>query len=79
MAEKKVGDILDGLGVVVDMDDGDLVASAVVLLKVVTADGGVTLAIASDEGCSWLEQLGIVAAAGSIVNKPDDFTQREVD
>lgn len=79
MAERKVGDILDGLGVVVDLDDGDLVASAVVLLKVVTADGGVTLAIASDEGCSWLEQLGIVAASASIVNKPDDFTQRQVD
>lgn len=79
MAERKVGDILDGLGVVVDLDDGDLVASSVVLLKVITADGGVTLAIASNEGCTWLEQLGIVVSAASIVNKPDDFTQREVD
>ncbi len=34
MAHKAIGDILDQLGVTADLDDGDLVSSAVVVLAI---------------------------------------------
>lgn len=70
MAEaRKIGDILDGLDVELDMDDGDLVASALVLAKVIQADGTVTLGMAQSDGCSWIEQAGLLAAAQQVVNQ----------
>jgi hypothetical protein len=68
MAEQPIGPILDGLGVKLDIDDGDLVESAVVLAKVVLPDGRVSVALSDSEGMSWLEQLGLIAAATQIVN-----------
>jgi len=71
MADRKVGDLIDALGVVADVDDGDLVPCAVVLLKSVDEDGQVGLTIASSEGLSWLDQLGIVEAAKQIITSGD--------
>lgn len=67
MTAQQAGPIVDGLGITLELDDGDLVASAVVLAKVVTADGRTTLLIEDSEGMSWLDQLGMVAAADSII------------
>lgn len=77
MADQPIGPILDGLGVTIDLDDGDLIESALVLAKHVDADGLVSLSLASSDGMSWLEQLGLLAAAQQIVNSqhwdhPDD-------
>ncbi len=58
-----IGDILDARGVVAGMDDGDLVAGAIVLLKVVDEDGDVILRTAWSEGMSWIERLGMLHAA----------------
>ncbi len=63
MTDQPIGPVLDGLGVTIDLADGDLVEDAVVLAKVVDADGDVTLSISSSEGQSWLDQLGLVTAA----------------
>lgn len=54
---------LDHLGIEVDLDEGDLVASAVLIAKIVKPDGEVVLAISNSEGVSWIEQLGLLAAA----------------
>ncbi len=62
MTDQPIGPVLDGLGVTIDLADGDLVEDAVVLAKVVDADGGVTLSISSSEAQSWLDQLGLVTA-----------------
>ncbi len=68
MAEdKQIGVILDGLGVTLGMDEGDLVSDAVVLLKVVDAEGRVQLGLAYSEGCDWIEQRGMVHAAIEII------------
>lgn len=67
MAEHKIGDLLDALGVLAEIEDGDLVPSAVVLLKSVGEDGEVGLVIASSDGLSWLDQLGLIEAAKQIV------------
>ncbi|MCX4571518.1 hypothetical protein OOK48_34940 [Streptomyces viridodiastaticus] len=69
MTEQPIGAILDGLGATIDLDDGDLVASAFVIAKVVEANGDVSLALASSDGLSWIEQNGLLASAQQIVNQ----------
>lgn len=63
MAEQPAGLHLDGLGITFDLDDGDLVESALVLSKVVQADGTVSLHIAHSDGLSWIDRLGLLTAA----------------
>jgi hypothetical protein len=69
MTEQPIGAILDGLGATIDLDEGDLVASAFVIAKVVDSSGGVSLALASSDGLSWIEQNGLLASAQQIVNQ----------
>lgn len=67
MSEQQAGPVLDGLGITLDLGDGDLVASALVIAKVVTDDGHVTLLIAESEGMSWLDQYGLIAASTDLI------------
>ena len=69
MTEQPIGPILDGLGTTIEMDEGDLVASAVVIAKVIDKDGDVSLALASSEGLSWIDQNGLLTSAQQIVNQ----------
>ncbi|MGQ5606170.1 hypothetical protein [Streptomyces sp. EKS3.2] len=68
MAEQKIGQLLDALGVEADLDDGDFPTDAFVLLKVVKADGTVSLACARSEGLDWITRLGMITAAQQIEN-----------
>jgi acyl-CoA hydrolase len=63
MAEQPIGPILDGLGVTIDLDDGELVETALVVTKLVNADGQVLLGLYGPDGMSWLEKLGLIEAA----------------
>lgn len=54
-----IGDILDGLGVDAVIEEGELVEGAVVLLKVLHANGTVQLTVSTSDGLSWLEVLGM--------------------
>ena len=67
---KPIGDIIDALGVTADIADGDLPAAVVVILKVVGDEGAAGLVVAVNEGCSWLEQLGMTEAARQIITTP---------
>lgn len=69
MSDQPIGPVLDGLGTLVDLDEGDLVASAFVILKVVDKDGDVALSICSSEGLSWIEQNGLLFSAQQILNQ----------
>jgi hypothetical protein len=69
VTDQPIGPILDGLGTTIELDEGDLVASAFVIAKVVEPNGDVSLAIASSEGLSWIEQNGLLASAQQIVNQ----------
>ncbi|MBW3663559.1 MAG: hypothetical protein KY469_10705 [Actinobacteria bacterium] len=60
---RHIGELIDSLGVETELDNDDLVAAAVVLLKVIEPDGQVRLSIAWSEGMSWLERVGMVAVA----------------
>lgn len=68
MADQKIGQLLDSLGVTVDLDQGDMVVDAHVLLKIVKADGTVSLAKAVSESLDWISLVGMLTAALHIEN-----------
>ncbi|MER7930496.1 hypothetical protein ABTY96_46560 [Streptomyces sp. NPDC096057] len=68
MADQKVGQLIDALGVEADLDEGDLPTDAFVILKVIKKDGTVSLASARSEGLDWITRLGMLTAAQSIEN-----------
>lgn len=69
MAERTVGDLLDKLGLTLDLDDDDMVTNVVVIAKNVMGDGQVSLIIGKSEGTTWLEQLGLIYAASDIIRQ----------
>ncbi|MCX4911806.1 hypothetical protein [Streptomyces sp. NBC_00878] len=71
MTEQPMGPILDGLGNTLEMDEGDLVSSALVIAKVVDKDGEVSLALSCSEGLSWIDQNGLITSAQQIVNQSE--------
>jgi hypothetical protein len=68
MAEQKIGQLLDALGVTVDLDEGDMVVDAHVLLKLVKDDGTVSLVKAVSESLDWITLVGMLTAALHVEN-----------
>lgn len=60
---RPIGDVLDGIGVRATLDDGELVDGALVLLKVVQADGDTRLSMAASDGLGWIERAGMLRVA----------------
>jgi hypothetical protein len=67
MMPQQIGQLLDTLGVEQDLEDGDLISDAIVISKVVDANGHLSLGIAVSESCSWIDQLGMLTAASDII------------
>ncbi|MFJ8027444.1 hypothetical protein [Streptomyces sp. NPDC096311] len=65
---RPIGDVLDGLGIEATLDEtsGELVAGAVVLLKVIDTDGDVRLSMAYSDGLGWIERAGMLRIAESM-------------
>lgn len=68
MPDQKIGELLDALGVTVDLDEGDMPVDAHVLLKIVKADGTVSLVKAVSESLDWISLIGMLTAALHIEN-----------
>jgi hypothetical protein len=68
MAEQKIGQLLDALGVTIDLDEGDMVVDAHVLLKLVKDDGTVSLVKAVSESLDWITLVGMLTAALHVEN-----------
>jgi cobalamin biosynthesis protein CbiD len=68
MSDQKIGHLVDGHGVTLDLEDADLVSDVLVVAKVSTTDGGTTIAIGASDGMDWVTQLGLVAAASRVIN-----------
>lgn len=68
MAEQKIGQLLDSLGVTIDLDEGDMVVDAHVLLKLVKDDGTVSLVKAVSETLDWITLVGMLTAALHVEN-----------
>jgi hypothetical protein len=63
---RKIGQVIDSLGVLLDVAETDLVTDVVVITKIVNDDGGVRLGFTWSTGMSWLERLGMLHAAVAI-------------
>lgn len=68
MAEQQIGQLLDSLGVTIDLDEGDMAVDAHVLLKVIKKDGTVSLVKAVSESLDWITLIGMLTAALQIEN-----------
>ena len=61
-----LGQIIDGLGITHTPEPGELVETAIVLMKTIDADGVVGLRLAYQPSSSWLERVGMLHAATNI-------------
>lgn len=59
---RKIGEIIDGLGLRMPLKEGDLVSEVVVVAKVIEADGQVRMS-SSWSGDDWISRLGLLTAA----------------
>lgn len=64
--QQPIGPIIDGLGCTTSLEEGDLVAAAVVVMKVIEPNGTVRLSITWSDGLGWIERLGMLRAAERI-------------
>ncbi|MDX3748721.1 hypothetical protein [Streptomyces sp. AK08-02] len=60
---RPIGNVLDALGIEATLDDGELVAGAIVLLKVIDTDGDSRLSMAYSDGLGWIERAGMIHVA----------------
>lgn len=63
---RPIGDVIDGLGIEATVDDGELVAGALVLLKVIDSEGDTRLSLAHSDGLGWIERAGMLRVAETI-------------
>lgn len=59
--------IVEGLDLRIDIDEGGLIANAVLIAKVVDENGNVGISISSSPGTSWLDELDLVTAATEMI------------
>ncbi|MFJ8109977.1 hypothetical protein [Streptomyces sp. NPDC096132] len=60
---RPVGDVLDAIGIRATVADGELVAGAMVLLKVIDNEGDTRLSMAYSDGLGWIERAGMLRIA----------------
>ena len=60
---RKIGAVLDSLGVQADLEDGDMIVSAVVLLRVVDSAGDAGFVMTRDEAATWMDEFLLVKLA----------------
>jgi hypothetical protein len=60
---RPIGGVLDGLGITASLDAGELVAGAMVLLKVLQEDGRIRLSMVHSDGLGWIERAGMLRVA----------------
>ncbi|MFF7191745.1 hypothetical protein ACFZAR_42890 [Streptomyces sp. NPDC008222] len=60
---KPIGDLIDSLGIGSTVSPGELVSGAIVILKVVQADGSTRLSMTSSDGLGWIERAGMLRVA----------------
>ncbi|TVL89753.1 hypothetical protein [Streptomyces sp. SAJ15] len=63
MTDQPIGQLIDTIGVTADLDQGDLVTDALVILKVLQPDGSIALSIGTTDTRDWITQTGLLHAA----------------
>jgi hypothetical protein len=63
---KPIGQLIDTLGIEATVGPDELVSGAIVLLKVVQADGSTKLSMTFSDGLGWIERAGMLRVAEQI-------------
>lgn len=68
MSNRKASEVLDPLGVVLDLEDDQRVTECLVLAKVIGLgeDGQTSLTISASDGLDWIARAGLLAAAAQV-------------
>lgn len=61
-----MSDVLDQLGLTLDIDEGDMISDAILVMKIHRPDGEVYVATRATEGTDWVTARGLVAAAEDV-------------
>lgn len=59
----RIGEMLDAIGINAELDEGELICSALVLLETVGEDGETSLQVIEDESTSWVKRIGMLKVA----------------
>jgi hypothetical protein len=76
VTDRTLGDLIDSLGVTLNLDDDDLVSDAIIITKIINANSEVSVSIGKSESLTWLDELGLLVAANDIV-RSEGFTNRD--
>lgn len=79
MPDQQIGQLLDSLGVIADLAEGDMVTDALVILKLVKGDGAVSLYKAKSETVDWITAIGMLTAAQEIENSGYQYADTDED
>lgn len=66
MGNQEIGQLLDSLGVTAELSETDMPTDALVVMKVVTAEGRTAVVIGASEASDWITQKGLLGAAREI-------------
>ena len=68
MSDQHIGQLLDSLGVMADLDENDLIVEAIVILKVIPPDSNQhpSIVLTTSEGLDWISQGGLLRAAENV-------------
>lgn len=69
VVEQPIGELMDRLGVHLDLEDEDLITDVIVTAKVSRSDGTVTVVTGKSEACSWYDQLALSNMGADIVGR----------
>lgn len=61
-----IGELLAGLAMETESDDAELLVGAIVIFKLLDADGDVMLRFESSEGIAILERIGMLETARAV-------------
>lgn len=64
--EQPIGDRLNALGITASIAEDELLAGAVVILRVIPAEGGERVSISGSDGLGWIERTGLLHAAHTL-------------
>lgn len=73
MTDRTAGEVLDPLGVMLDVDDDQQVTECVVIARCVSfgEDNRTALIVASSPGLDWISQGGLLSAADRVLRSDE--------
>lgn len=66
VAGTPVSEALGHLGITLELADGDLVETAIVVAKVIRADGIPCVSVSTHDGLTWYDQIALSASLAEI-------------